>query len=178
MAGKHTGGSGTAAAPFKVKKEEPELSGVPSHLGTPGVGGMPPMPTRQEAMVAAMAHQTLLGRLGNAFWDAFSGGSSSGHSGAGAGHSHASGGQKSLDADKVKRVLEGRAVVRVVDVDEKPVKAEMKGEPIMSRVKAEPVSPRMGKAEPMATVKTEKGECVKVADMLEESMRALSLGKK
>lgn len=139
------------------------------------------MPTRQEAMVAAMAHQTLLGRLGNAFWDAFSGGSSAGHSGAGAGHSHASGGQKhqSIDADKVKRVLEGRAVVRVVDVDEKqPVKAEMKGEPIMSRVKAEPVSPRMGKAEPMATVKTEKGEGVKVADMLEESMRALSLGKK
>lgn len=53
-------------------------------------------------MLASMASQTLLGKLGSAFWDAFSGGSTS---------------NSKLDTDKVRRVLEGKAVLRVVDVD-------------------------------------------------------------
>lgn len=75
-------------------------------------------------------------------------------------------------------------MVRVVDVDEKPVKVEpnvassasarVGGGNVGMSVKSEPVSPRMAKAE----VKTEKGECAKVTELLEESMRALSLGKK
>lgn len=62
-------------------------------------------PTPQQAMLATIASQTLLGKLGSAFWDAFSGGSST------------SGRPASWDADKVRRVLEGTAVVRVVDIE-------------------------------------------------------------
>ncbi|EKM56391.1 uncharacterized protein PHACADRAFT_253478 [Phanerochaete carnosa HHB-10118-sp] len=59
-------------------------------------------PTPQQAMLAGMASQTLLGKLGSAFWDAFSGGSPA---------------NSKLDTDKVRKVLEGKAVLRVVDVD-------------------------------------------------------------
>lgn len=62
-------------------------------------------PTQQQAYMAALASQTLLSRMGSAFWDAFSGSSSSG------------GSSGKWDADKVRRVLEGKAVVRVVDID-------------------------------------------------------------
>jgi len=49
------------------------------------------------AMLAAMASQTVLRKLGSVFWDAFT--------------------RVFSSSDKVKRVLEGKAVVRVVDVD-------------------------------------------------------------
>jgi bZIP-type transcription factor MBZ1 len=66
--------------------------------------------TAQHAMLATMASQTLLGKLGNAFWDAFSGE-----------HSNRIGASRSAwDAEKVRKVLEGKAVVRVVDVEPKP----------------------------------------------------------
>ena len=48
-------------------------------------------------MLAAMASQTVLRKLGSVFWDAFT--------------------RVFSSSDKVKRVLEGKAVVRVVDVD-------------------------------------------------------------
>lgn len=67
-------------------------------------------PTPQQAMLASIASQTLLGKLGSAFWDAFSGGSSSS-------------GRSQWDADKVRRVLEGKAVVRVVDIEATPAAA-------------------------------------------------------
>lgn len=51
-------------------------------------------------------------KLGSAFWDAFSGSSSSPLAGVGI--------KKEWDADKVRKVLEGKAVVRVVDVDPSP----------------------------------------------------------
>ncbi|KZV99247.1 hypothetical protein EXIGLDRAFT_725875 [Exidia glandulosa HHB12029] len=90
------------------------------------------------AMLAAVASETLLKRMTGAFWDAFSG------------PSPASSSKKAdWDADKVRRVLEGKAVVRVVDVDdEKPALA--------------------------ASVKKEQS-VVDPAAALEESMRALSL---
>jgi bZIP-type transcription factor MBZ1 len=57
-----------------------------------------------------MASQTLLERLGGAFWQAFT--------------THAASNDATLDActptwdaDKIRRVLEGKAVVRVVDVE-------------------------------------------------------------
>ena len=62
--------------------------------------------TQQQAMLASMASQTLLGKLGSAFWEAFSGGSPTPGSS-----------PSKLDTDKVRRVLEGKAVLRVVDVD-------------------------------------------------------------
>ena len=64
---------------------------------------------REQAMVAALASQTLFKRLGSAFWDAFSGSGSA--SVLGGGH------MRTWDAEKVQKVLEGKAVVRVVDVD-------------------------------------------------------------
>ncbi|GJE93689.1 bZIP domain-containing protein [Phanerochaete sordida] len=66
-------------------------------------------PSQQQAMLASMASQTLLGKLGSAFWDAFSGGSPS---------------TSKLDTDKVRKVLEGKAVLRVVDVDAPHVPAQ------------------------------------------------------
>lgn len=96
-------------------------------------------PTPQQAMLATMAHQTLLGKLGGAFWDAFSGGSTQGPS------------SQRIDTDKVRRVLEGKAVVRVVDVDtlpppslNVPVPASLSRSPVMvapsaaDRVKCDP----------------------------------------
>ena len=73
-------------------------------------------PTPQQAVLASIASQTLLGKLGSAFWDAFSG------SGAGP-NGPAQAGARSWDADKVRRVLEGKAVVRVVDVEPVPAPA-------------------------------------------------------
>lgn len=71
------------------------------------------VPTSQQAYVAALASQTLLSRLSSAFWDAFSGSNTAPHIASGP----ARGG---WDAEKVRKVLEGRAVVRVVDVDPSP----------------------------------------------------------
>ncbi|CAE6471164.1 unnamed protein product [Rhizoctonia solani] len=55
---------------------------------------------QQAAFAASLASQTLFQRMGSAFWDAFSSGSS-----------------KDVDTNKVRRVLEGKAIVKVVDVD-------------------------------------------------------------
>ena len=66
----------------------------------------PQTPNAQHAMLASMASQTLFGKLGSAFWEAFSGGSTIPGSS-----------PSKLDTDKVRRVLEGKAVLRVVDVD-------------------------------------------------------------
>ncbi|KAF8734879.1 bZIP transcription factor, partial [Rhizoctonia solani] len=55
---------------------------------------------QQAALAASLASQTLLQRMGSAFWDAFSTGPS-----------------RDVDTNKVRRVLEGKAIVKVVDVD-------------------------------------------------------------
>ncbi|SJK97350.1 uncharacterized protein ARMOST_00602 [Armillaria ostoyae] len=99
---------------------------------------------QQQAMIAALASQTLLKRLGSAFWDAFSGGSSPGNT--------------SLSADKVRRVLEGKAVVKVVDVEDQKVARK-----------------EMGAIRRMTDVKNEPKD---VCSLLEESMRGLTIGKK
>ncbi|KAG1888532.1 hypothetical protein F4604DRAFT_1551427, partial [Suillus subluteus] len=86
----------------------------PSPPPSPGLK-LTPVPTREQAALAAIASQTLLGKLGSAFWEAFSGSGSGAGSGVGG-----SGGvmRKEWDAEKVRKVLEGRAVVRIVDLDE------------------------------------------------------------
>ncbi|KAJ7636815.1 hypothetical protein FB45DRAFT_907411 [Roridomyces roridus] len=123
----------------------------------------PPPPASQkerEAMYAAMASQTLLKRLGGAFWDAFSGNeraSSSSSSSSSIGN-----GQK-WDPEKVRKVLDGTAVVRVVDV-----------EPSMGGK-----SPKISAAAAVKEKDSCGGQCAsKLHDVLEESMRSLSLGKK
>ena len=86
-------------------------------------------------MVAALAGQTLLKRMGGAFWDAFSGSESSS--------------SRKIDVDKVRRVLEGKAVVQIVDVEPRK---------------------EMGR-------KVSREAC-SVTAILEESMKSLTLGKK
>lgn len=123
-------------------------------------------PTREQAEVAALASQTLLGKLGHAFWDAFSGSSSS--------SSHLTPTSaamcKQWDADKVRKVLEGRAVVKVVDVE--PVQTATPPVPLASLS-----SSSVQKAKGSEKVKS-PGQCCTLTDMLEESMRSLTLGKK
>ncbi|CAK5277930.1 unnamed protein product, partial [Mycena citricolor] len=101
----------------------------------------------QTAMYTAMASQTLLKRLGGAFWDAFSGNENSPSRLA----------APKLDADKVRRVLDGTAVLKVVDVD--------------------PPSPKVQSSAKTA-VPVACTYSLNMASMLEESMRSLSLGKK
>jgi bZIP-type transcription factor MBZ1 len=138
---------------------------------------------RETAMYAALASQTLLRRLGSAFWDAFSGGSGAG-AGSALGSSLSSGGGRALDEDKVRRVLEGKAVVRVVDV-EQPVRVSV-GAAVQVQAQAQTQAQRNYEREMEAERRerreTERGamcKCqAKVTDILEESMRSLSLGKK
>ncbi|KAK0204315.1 hypothetical protein DFS33DRAFT_1454559 [Desarmillaria ectypa] len=103
---------------------------------------VPPMKEQEQALVAALAGQTLLKRLGGAFWDAFSGTESSS--------------SRKIDADKVRRVLEGKAVVKIVDVD---------------------VEPRKEVGRKVSVSENCKDSC-SVTAILEESMRSLTLGKK
>ncbi|TFL00878.1 hypothetical protein BDV98DRAFT_98471 [Pterulicium gracile] len=100
---------------------------------------------QRDEMVVALASQTLMSKLGSAFWEAFSGGSSSSASS-----------RKNLDAEKVRRVLEGKAVVQVVDVDSI---ADSMRDMSMS-ASPTPAAPRCDYG------------------ILEESMRSLTLGKK
>ncbi|KAF8919462.1 hypothetical protein CPB85DRAFT_1549008 [Mucidula mucida] len=105
----------------------------------------PPLQTeQQQLMVAALASQTLLQKLGGAFWDAFSGSSSSSSN-------------TTMDVDKVRRVLEGKAVVQIVDVEERKDMGAMKRK---SPVTSEP-----------------KETCAMTA-LLEEGMKSLTLTKK
>ena len=64
------------------------------------------------AFLAALASQTVLQRMGQAFWDAFSGSGSQSSSQPAAGT-----GVRAWDSEKVRRVLDGTAVLRVVDVE-------------------------------------------------------------
>lgn len=111
----------------------------------------------ETALVAAMASQTFVSRIGNAFWDAFSGSGSSNTS-------------RTMDADKVRKVLEGKAVVRVVDVDS-PSPSMPPPPKLVSRA----TSPVIKQHE---TASSSSASPCTLTDLLEESMRSLSLGKK
>jgi bZIP-type transcription factor MBZ1 len=145
-------------------------------------------------MLAAMASQTLFRKLGNAVWDAFIGSSS--HS------SSSSSSRGDWDADKVRKVLEGKAVLRVVDVEPATVStgaaasvsstqstSSSKWTGVASRSSSlgqsrSTVMPSASSASssnlPHATEDGSNKMCCKAAvcDILEESMRSLSLGKK
>lgn len=75
------------------------LSGKPSSSSSEKENTSIPKPTPQQAALATLASQTFVQKLGSAFWDAFTSSSS-----------------RNWDQDKVRKVLEGKAVVRVVDV--------------------------------------------------------------
>jgi bZIP-type transcription factor MBZ1 len=140
---------------------------------------------QEHAMLAAMASQTVFRKLGNAFWDAFTG------------SSHSSSSRGDWDADKVRKVLEGKAVLRVVDVEPATVPAAASA-PVSSTLSTASTSPKWKGAASKASLgqlrsstssassnlphATEDGcrtSCTAcVCDILEESMRSLSMGKK
>jgi bZIP-type transcription factor MBZ1 len=136
-------------------------------------------------MYAALASQTLLGKLGSAFWDAFSGGSTSPSASTASSFGSAAGGanvmSRQWDADKVRKVLEGKAVVRVVDVVESnpSAKASASAAAKLPVAGSSPSPSSSSAKQPRAGDKCEKEKCIMaMADILEESMRSLSLGKK
>jgi hypothetical protein len=118
-------------------------------------------------MLAAMASQTLFRKLGSAVWDAFIGSPS--HS------SSSSSSRGDWDADKVRKVLEGKAVLRVVDLEPAAATGQ-------SRSTVASTSSASSSNQPHATEESSSKMCCKtkaaVCDILEESMRGLSLGKK
>jgi hypothetical protein len=126
-----------------------------------------PLPSKeqqQHAMYAAMASQTLLKKLGSAFWEAFSGSSSPVQSSAAP--AIAATGARGWDAEKVRKVLEGKAVVKIVDVEPSPSVVEGTVAAVGGGVDA-------------GAAANARPPCVcALTDILEESMRSLSLGKK
>jgi hypothetical protein len=125
---------------------------------------------QQHALLAAMASQTVFRKLGSAFWEAFSGASPSSSSASSlhGASSHAAG---NWDQDKVQRVLEGKAVLRVVDV-------EPATPPATPKLRAAVASTSKLSASALSQDDARKCGLGCVADILEESMRSLSLGKK
>lgn len=141
----------------------------PSPPPSPKLGATAPRDVQnsQHALIAAMASQTLFQKLGSAFWEAFSGSTHPSMSSPGASGSR----QQAWDAEKVRRVLEGKAIVKVVDIEDMPTPASA---PAMSRAQVQTAPVQA----PMAATAKDRCSCVSVTDILEESMRALSLGKK
>ncbi|RXW18959.1 hypothetical protein EST38_g6905 [Candolleomyces aberdarensis] len=131
----------------------------------------------QAAMLAAVASQTVLRRMGQAFWDAFSGSSSS---------PSPRGGQskQNWDEDKVRRVLEGKAVVRVVDIEEDKERERKSVVPARNVSRggswSVPSSPVLGAAVPSSSSPSSAAltskEPAGLTDSLEEKMRGLALG--
>ena len=120
---------------------------TPSHT-------LEPRATPQEAMLASLASQTLLAKLGSAFWEAFSGQSP----------------RKGVDTDKVRKVLEGKAVVKVVDVDELVSQPKPKRATTTTSMTTSPKVPQ--KPVDIKTCQT------RATELLEESMRSLSISKR
>ena len=111
--------------------------------------------TPQQALLATMVSQTLLQQFSSAFWQAFTGNSSSET------NSHA----PTWDTDKIRRVLEGKAVIKIIDLEPE------------EKAGATPI----GASIPALSNGLEARECTKdsaLATVLEDGMRALSLGKK
>ncbi|CCL98042.1 uncharacterized protein FIBRA_00036 [Fibroporia radiculosa] len=120
-----------------------------------------PMPTPEQAILASMASQTLVRKLGSAFWDAFA----ARPAGVPANGRRA---PQELDAEKVRRIMEGSAVLRVVDV-----------EPQSQTQPAINVAQQASNMRPPQTQTSQAKKChMNISDILEESMRSLSLGKK
>jgi len=167
-----SGISGLAAGirPHYFSKQSPTLStllsGKSASSSYPTPPPSPPMansqprqptPSEQQALLASIASQTLVRKLGGAFWDAFSGSSSSPTA-----HGLP---RKDWDSEKVRKVLEGKAVVRVVDVDPTP-SPSMPPPPVASSSKA-PVAPKYEKA-----LSSLNKPCI---SLLEEGIKSLSL---
>jgi len=169
-----------ASSSYPTPPSSPLLLGKDAHLQRQQQQQQQQEREVQNAVLAAMASQTIFRKMGSAFWDAFSGSSSSSSSSG----ANAGGAPKNWDADKVRRVLEGKAVVRVVDVEE-PVRSTS-GVQMQQQPLTQTQAQRMYERE-MQSKRRERRERERTAmckcqaamtDILEESMRSLSLGKK
>ena len=116
LSGKHnvpysTSSSSSSASAYLTPPPSPSLlpKGGLSSSSSSSTSLSSSQKEQQNAMLAAMASQTLFRKLGNAVWDAFIGSPSS--------SSPSSFSRGDWDADKVRKVLEGKAVLRVVDVE-------------------------------------------------------------
>lgn len=165
LSGKHT----APAAAYPSPPVSPQLSA--KALGGGAVREQQQREKEQQhAMIAAMATQTVFRKLGSAFWEAFSGSSSTpAHLGSSSSAS-SSYAASSWDQEKVQRVLEGRAVLRVVDV-------EPATPPVTPKARAA-VPSRMGTQDEPKKPGCGSLAALSVCDLLEDSMRSLSLGKK
>ncbi|KAH9162895.1 hypothetical protein EDB89DRAFT_1860431 [Lactarius sanguifluus] len=153
---------------------------TPPASPNPGSTSSGQMPTPQQAALATMASQTLVQRLGSAFWQAFSGSPS--YPPSSSSHTAPNVRAPAWDAEKVRRVLEGTAVVRVVDIDPpsgaaEAVKATAAAASLVAVTESKEVQTQTQGQGQMACVTLcavrETG-----LGVLEESMRALTLGKK
>lgn len=125
-----------------------------------------PMPTPQQAMLATAASHTLLNKIGSAFWDAFARPS-------GALSPNGRAATRELDAEKVRKVMEGTAVVRVVDID--PPSVAQQQAQSQSQMERTSVFHHHHHHHHHAHV---PGRTASLTDMLEESMSKLTLCKK
>ena len=167
------GGYGLPTPPASPAQQHSSIAtSSSSHANNNNTNG----PTPHHAVLAALASQTLLQKMSSAFWDAFSGSGSSSSSGGlkgirGAAQTHA------WDAEKVRKVLEGKAVLKVVDVDQPAVSSRATAEsvsmPSSPTILSNPTGLTTSASVPTSPrVKASIGG----ADVLEEKMRGLSLG--
>jgi len=126
-----------------------------------------------------MASQTILKKLGSAFLDAFTGVSTSSPSSVYSSSGPCVGLGSAWDTDKVKRVLEGKAVLRVVDVDGPfPSTSSAASVPASTVVVDKNVpTPVVESTVSGATGTSKSSFGVGVCDLLEENMRSSTLGK-
>lgn len=140
--------SGKHASIYPSPPSSPKLGPA-----TPTFTSSKELPTAQEAMLAAMASQTVLQRLGTTFWEAFAARSPSSEA-------NPSASALTWDADKIRRVLEGKAVLTVVDLE--------------PEVKVVTVT---GQTLPNSANTPDCSTGCSLTAVLEDGMRALSLSK-
>ncbi|KAH9887320.1 hypothetical protein C8Q73DRAFT_668825 [Cubamyces lactineus] len=154
LSGKSVTSSGAALNPYPTPPSSPPMSH--STLSSSQSQQQRDAPSAQQAMLASIASQTLIGKLGAAFWDAFARPSGPlGPNGSA---------KREWDADKVRRVMEGTAVVRIVDVEPQQQPA--------------PAAPSARAASQERQQNNVANACVCVTDILAESMATLNLGRK
>ncbi|KAI0634712.1 hypothetical protein C8Q77DRAFT_1053674 [Trametes polyzona] len=157
LSGKSTSSSNPHINPYPTPPNSPPLA--PTSIGA---SQQRDIPTAQQAMLASVASQTLIGKLGSAFWDAFA--RPSGTLGP---NGHV---KREWDADKVRRVMEGTAVVRIVDVEPQPTAARAPS--------PRPSAVQQDRSATSSSASRSNGCVPSVSDLLAESMATLSLGRK
>ncbi|KAG9004160.1 hypothetical protein FRB94_002643 [Tulasnella sp. JGI-2019a] len=117
--------SSSSTSPLPMVKREPTSSPL-----LPPSSALPSVASAQATLAATAISHSIVSRMGTAFWDAFSASSSTSSATQTqqqrpASTTPTSGSSRNWDMDKVQRVLEGKAVLKVVDVDGPPAAADV-----------------------------------------------------